>query len=225
MTNGTKIVTSIYELDYVVQRAIGVYKGFYLLTATINKIIFPEYDYVIYTDERTKSKYNLDVWFNQPNVTIKIKELNTHKFTDLINDIREKELSGGMNYDRIYCVDNYMEVILNKMDFLLSELDDCENVFWIDAGLIGTSCHDGWRDYMVNIVNTKNFLDKTTEKINEHGFIHLKGNSIQMNYELCGKFSEMFNCDLKVVPGCLFGGKSNIVKEVLDGYDILFLSA
>jgi hypothetical protein len=222
MKSGTKIVSSIYELNYIKNRTGEVYKNLPLLISTIKNIIFPEYEYVIYTDEHTYSKHHLKNLFNHPNVTFKFKELNTNKFINLINDIRKKELSNGMNYDRIYCVDNYMEVILNKLEFLLIESIDCENIFWVDAGLIGTSCHDGWRDYMVNVINSKNFLDKTTEKINEYGFIHLKGNNIQMNYELRTKFTEMFNCELKVVPGCLFGGKSNIVKEVLTGYDILF---
>lgn len=222
MTNGTKIISSIYELNYIKERTGGVYKNFPRLVATIKNIIFPEYTYVIYTDEHTYKKHYLKDVFNYPNVTFKFKELNTNRLNDLINDVIKKELSGGINYDRVYCVNNYMEVILNKLEFLITESDDCENIFWIDAGLIGTSCHDGWRDYMVKIVNSKNFLDKITEKINEHGFIHLKGNSIQMNYELCAKFTEMFNCELKVVPGCLFGGKSNIVKEVLNGYDVLF---
>jgi hypothetical protein len=222
MINGTKIVSSIYELNYVKERTGEVYKNFPLLVATIKNIIFPEYDYVIYTDEHTYNKHYLKDVFNYPNLTFKFKELNTNKSIDLINDVRTQELSKGMNYDRIYCVENYMEVILNKLEFLLVESENCDNVIWIDAGLIGTSCHDGWRDYMVKIVNSKNFLDKSNEKINQHGFIHLKGNSIQMNYELCDKFHAMFNCELKVVPGCLFGGKSNVVREVLSGYDILF---
>jgi hypothetical protein len=140
----------------------------------------------------------------------------------LIDKIRTQELSGGINYDRIYCVNNYLEVVLNKLKFLIDESHDCDNIFWIDAGLIGTSCHDGWRDYMAPLINSKNFLDKVVGKINQHGFIHLKGNSIVMNYETVAKFNQLFGVELKVVPGCLFGGTVEKVRHVLDGYLDIF---
>ena len=97
-------------------------------------------------------------------------------------------------------------------------------MFWIDAGLIGTSCHDGWRDYMAPLINSKNFLDKVTEKIEQYGFIHLKGNSIVMNYEMKDRFRDLFGVELNVVPGCLFGGKSENVRHLLDGYLDIFTS-
>ena len=152
----------------------------------------------------------------------KFKELNTSNTCELIDKIRTQELSGGINYDRIYCVNNYLEVVLNKLKFLIDESHDCDNIFWIDAGLIGTSCHDGWRDYMAPLINSKNFLDKVVDKINQHGFIHLKGNSIVMNYETVAKFNNLFGVELKVVPGCLFGGTVEKVRHVLDGYLDIF---
>lgn len=224
MTNGTKIISAIYELNYVPERNGERYKNFPLLVATIKNIIFPEYQYVIYTDKNSYEKFNLQYEFNQPNVEFKFKELNTSETCELIDRIRTQELSGGMNYDRIYCVNNYLEVVLNKLKFLIDESYDCENVVWIDAGLIGTSCHDGWRDYMAPLINSKNFLDKVSEKIIQHGFIHLKGNSIVMNYEMVARFNELFGVELKVVPGCLFGGKSEIVRHLFDGYLDIFTS-
>lgn len=224
MTNGTKIISAIYELNYVPERNGERYKNFPLLVATIKNIIFPEYQYVIYTDKNSYEKFNLQYEFNQPNVEFKFKELNTSETCGLIDRIRTQELSGGMNYDRIYCVNNYLEVVLNKLKFLIDESYDCENVVWIDAGLIGTSCHDGWRDYMAPLINSKNFLDKVTEKIIQHGFIHLKGNSIIMNYEMVARFNELFGVELKVVPGCLFGGKSEIVRHLFEGYLDIFTS-
>jgi hypothetical protein len=53
------IVSSVYELNYINDRGGGVYKGFHLLTETIRSIIFNDYDYVIYTDNSTYTKYNL----------------------------------------------------------------------------------------------------------------------------------------------------------------------
>lgn len=224
MTNGTKIVSAIYELNYVPERNGERYKNFPLLVATIKNIIFPEYQYVIYTDKNSYEKFNLQYEFNQPNIEFKFKELNTSETCELIDRVRIQELSGGMNYDRIYCVTNYLEVVLNKLKFLIDESYDCENVVWIDAGLIGTSCHDGWRDYMAPLINSKNFLNKVTEKIIQHGFIHLKGNSIVMNYEMVARFNELFGVELKVVPGCLFGGKSEIVRHLFEGYLDIFTS-
>jgi len=224
MTNGTKIVSSIYELNYVQERNGERYKNYPLLVATIKNIIFPEYQYVIYTDENSYNKFNLKHEFNHPNVEFKFKELNTSPSCELIDRIRHEELSGGMNYDRIYCVNNYLEVVLNKLQFLIDESSDCDNLFWVDAGLIGTSCHDGWRDYMAPLINSKNFLDKVVEKINLHGFIHLKGNSIIMNYEMKDRFRDLFGVELQVVPGCLFGGKSENVRHLLDGYLDIFTS-
>jgi hypothetical protein len=222
MTNGTKVISAIYELKYVDGINSERYKNFPLLVATIKNIIYPEYQYVIYTDQNSYDKFNLKYEFNFPNVEFKFKELNTSNTCELIDKIRTQELSGGINYDRIYCVNNYLEVVLNKLKFLIDESHDCDNIFWIDAGLIGTSCHDGWRDYMAPLINSKNFLDKVVDKINQHGFIHLKGNSIVMNYETVAKFNKLFGVELKVVPGCLFGGTVENVRDVLDGYLDIF---
>jgi hypothetical protein len=222
MTNGTKIISAIYELKYVEGINSERYKNFPLLVATIKNIIYPEYRYVIYTDQNSYDKFNLKYEFNFPNVEFKFKELNTSETCELIDRIRTQELSGGINYDRIYCVNNYLEVVLNKLKFLIDESHDCDNIFWIDAGLIGTSCHDGWRDYMAPLINSKNFLDKVVDKINQHGFIHLKGNSIVMNYETVAKFNDLFGVELKVVPGCLFGGTSEKVRHILDEYLDIF---
>jgi hypothetical protein len=224
MTNGTKIVSSIYELNYVKERNGETYKNFPLLVATINNLIFPEYYYVIYTDNNSYEKFNLKNHFNYPNVVFKFKELNTSDACELIDKIRFNELSISMNYGRIYCVNNYLEVILNKLKFLIDESFDCENVFWVDAGLIGTSCHDGWRDYMVPLINSKNFIEKVVNKINNYGFIHLKGKSITINYDTIRKIKSLYGVDLKVVPGCLFGGKSEKVRVVLENYLSIFIN-
>jgi hypothetical protein len=224
MTNGTKVISAIYELKYVEGINSERYKNFPLLVATIKNIIHPEYHYVFYTDQNSYDKFNLKYEFNFPNVEFKFKELNTSEACELIDRIKTQELSGGINYDRIYCVNNYLEVVLNKLKFLIDESHDCDNIFWIDAGLIGTSCHDGWRDYMAPLINSKNFLDKVVDKINQHGFIHLKGNSIVMNYETVAKFNNLFGVELKVVPGCLFGGTVEKVRHVLERYLDIFTS-
>lgn len=217
-----KIVTSVYELNYEDSRGGMVYKSYPLLSQTLRNIIFDGFEYVIYTDQHTYDKYYLGDEFNQPNVTIKIQELNSKNYLDNINPIRMSNFSDGEIYDRIYCVKNYVEVIFNKLQFLLDECEDNKNVVWIDSGLFGTSCHDRWRDYINVFAHTELFLNKINEKISENGFICLRGESIQVNYELKDVLVNMFNTDFKLVPGGLFGGTSEDVKKVLSNYPSIF---
>jgi hypothetical protein len=217
-----KIVTSVYELNYEDSRGGMVYKSYPLLSQTLRNIIFDGFEYVIYTDQHTYDKYYLGDEFNQPNVTIKIQELNSKNYLDNINPIRMSNFSDGEIYDRIYCVKNYIEVIFNKLQFLLDECEDNKNVVWIDSGLFGTSCHDRWRDYINVFAHSELFLNKINEKISENGFICLRGESIQINYELKDVLVNMFNTDFKLVPGGLFGGTSEDVKKVLSNYPSIF---
>jgi len=222
----TKFVSAIYELNYVAERNCGRYKNFPLISATIKNIIFPEYQYVIYTDENTYNIFDLKNEFPQSNIEIKFKELNTLPQCETIKRVqREEFISAGMNYDRIYCVDNYLEVILNKLQFLIDESVGCDNVFWIDAGLVGTSCHDNWRSYITPLINSKNFLDKLVEKSSTPGFLHLRGDAVGLgiNYHARNRLRELHNLDrFYGVPGAFFGGKSELVKQMLTGYLNIF---
>jgi len=222
MTNGTNtVVTSIYELNY--EKLIGgsIYKNFYLLTETIRSLLFDEYNYVIYTNEYTLNKYNLNDIFHRPNIEIRLKELNSETYTRKINPIREQRFNDGDIYDRIYSVKNYIEVILNKLDNLIEVSKDKQtgNVIWLDSGLFGTSCHNGWRDYLRdNIVYKKEFLDKIFEKIETYNFISTKGNDILINYELKDRIKQFTGEEIKIIPGCLFGGKKENVINILSNY-------
>jgi len=217
-----KIITSIYDLRYEDGRGGMTYKSFPLLTQTIRNIIFDEYEYVIYTDKHTYDTFSLGNVFNQQNVVIKIEELNSDYYLNTINPIRETKFNEGEIYDRIYCVKNYIEVILNKIKFLLSESEENKNVVWLDAGLFGTSCHDGWRDYMNVLAHSKLFLDKINEKIDEYGFISLRGEAIQVNYELRDRMNAIYNTDFKLIPGALFGGNKENIQKVLSDYLNIF---
>jgi hypothetical protein len=108
--------------------------------------------------------------------------------------------------------------MFNKLQFLLDECEDNKNVVWIDSGLFGTSCHDRWRDYINVFAHSKLFLDKINEKIIKNNFICLRGESIQINYELKEVLVNMFNTDFRLIPGGLFGGTSEGVKKVLSNY-------
>jgi len=217
-----KIITSVYELNYEDSRGGMVYKSYPLLTQTLRNIIFDEFEYVIYTNKYTNDKYNLSNKFTQSNVTIKLHELNSENYIKNINPIRSLNFKNGEIYDRIYCVKNYIEVIFNKLQFLLNESEDDKNVVWIDSGLFGTSCHDRWRDYINIFAHSKLFLHKINEKINKNGFICLRGESIPINHELKSTLVNMFNIDFKLVPGGLFGGSGKEVKKVLSKYPLIF---
>jgi hypothetical protein len=222
MINGTNtVVTSIYELNYEKLRGEAVYKNFHLLTETIRALLFDEYNYVIYTDEYTLNKHNLNDVFNKPNIEIRLKELNSETYIQKINPIREKKFNEGEIYDRIYSVKNYIEVILNKLGNLIEVSNEMDggSVIWLDSGLFGTSCHNGWRDYLRdNVVYKKDFLDKIFEKIETHNFISTKGNDILINYELKDRLKEFTGEDIKIIPGCLFGGKKENVLDILSNY-------
>jgi hypothetical protein len=217
-----KIVTAIYELVYEGSRGGGVYKSFPLLTETMRNIIFEDFEYVIYTNKDTYQKYNLNNYFNKPNIEIKFVELNSEYYLNKIEPIRQKVFNSQEIYDRIYTVKNYLEVILNKLQFILNETNDNENVIWIDSGLFGTSCHDRWRDYMVKIAHTKTFLIKLNECVDKYNFICIRGNQININYELKQDILELFDVDLKIIPGGIFGGKSEYIKQIIGNYKEVF---
>jgi hypothetical protein len=217
-----KIVTSVYELNYEDSRGGMVYKSYPLLTQTLRNIIFEGFEYVIYTNKYTYDKYRLGEEFNKPNITIKFRELDSDYYLNNINPIRLSNYSDGEIYERVYCVKNYIEVIFNKLQFLLDECEDDKNIVWIDSGLFGTSCHDRWRDYINVFAHSKLFLNKINEKISDNGFICLRGESIQVNYELKAVLVGMFNTDFKLVPGGLFGGDGESIKKVLSNYLSIF---
>jgi hypothetical protein len=221
MTLGTgkKIVTSIYDLNYITERGGGLYKGFHVLAKTIENIIFDEYEYVIYTDKKTLENHNLNELFNKPNITIKINELNNQFFSDVIKPLQLKKISEGCIWDRIHCVDNYVEVMYNKLDYLMRESENFDgSVVWIDAGLFGTSCGVGWRDYMCEIAHSKKFLDGIFTNIQNFGFISLKGNHIIFNYQEKAWIDSMFGVSSFIIPGGLFGGNSKLVLNYFKDY-------
>jgi hypothetical protein len=199
-----------------------VYKSYPLLTQTLRNIIFEGFEYVIYTNKYTYDKYHLGEEFNKPNITIKFRELDSDYYLNNINPIRLSNYSDGEIYERVYCVKNYIEVIFNKLQFLLDECEDDKNIVWIDSGLFGTSCHDRWRDYINVFAHSELFLNKINEKISDNGFICLRGESIQVNYELKDVLVGMFNTDFKLVPGGLFGGDGESIKKVLSNYLSIF---
>ena len=116
-------------------------------------------------------------------------------------------------------MDNYIEVIYNKLEFLLKESENYSgNVVWVDAGLFGTSCGDVWRDYIVEIAHTEEFVLKIFQEINENNFIALRGNGITPNYSDNQKIKTIFNIDCKIISAGLFGGKSDLIIQYFKDY-------
>lgn len=224
MTNGikTKIITSFYEIRSEEQKGDYVYKSFPLLTLTIRNLIFDDFEYVFYTDKYTYTMYENDIlsWTkDKPNVQIKFCELDSPFYLNVINPTRSKRFQEGEIWEREFCIKNYVEVMYNKFKFLLNEAQDDYNLVWIDAGLFGTSCSDGWRDYMVEIAHTKRFLEKINEKINQHGFICLRGKGIQVNGETLSKINETYDVTFYNVVGGLFGGKKDVIVSLLKDHE------
>jgi len=219
------IVTSIYELNYEPKRNGEVYKNIGLLTETIDALIHNRFNYVIYTDKKTSDKHSLESKYNRENVKIIFKELNSDFYLNTINPIRENVFNKIEIYDRIYTVKNYEEVIFNKLENLLEVSNNLKGngnenqIIWLDSGLFGTSCSDGWRDYMRDMIYNKTvFLDKIFEKVSSHNFICTKGNGIEINYELRDQLNSLFNFDISIIPGCLFGGKQEYIDSILINY-------
>lgn len=221
------VVTSMYELKYGEKRNNETYKSFPLLTETISRQLFDEFIYYIYTDKFTYDKYNIGKIFNRDNVKIVIRELNSTFYMENVEPTRRFIYEKTNDLDRIYSVLNYSEVIHNKIEFLkeVSLQNTNSNVLWLDSGLFGTSCHDGWRDYLRRLIyDNPILLNKSFEKIQKNGFISLLGEGILVNYELKNRILKTHNIDkFNVIPGGIFGGKSEIVLEYLNNNNNVLL--
>ena len=73
------------------------------------------------------------------------------------------------------------------------------------------------------VYGKKSFLDKIFEKVELNEFFTLRGNGIIINYEVQDRINKMVGGPIKIIPGGLFGGKKNKVKEILSNYNEVFL--
>lgn len=226
------IVTSAYQLNFEEQRGGSPYKSFVLLTETLDALMVNNnFNFIVYTDKKTDELYNLQKKYDRPNVKLMFKELNSDTYVNVLNPIREEKFKGGEIYERIHAVKNYIEVIINKLELLLhhSRIIDAEKdepILWLDAGLLGTSCSDGWRNHMKKLVySDSTFLDKVFEKIEQHGFICLRGNGVPINYELKDKMVNFHGVtDPVTIAAGFFGGKKHIVQDIFKDYNSIFLN-
>jgi hypothetical protein len=158
--------------------------------------------------------------FDRNNVEIKFEELNSDKYINRLDPKRNELYINRDSFERCFSVKNYVEVIYNKVKWLLVESQYSDNIVWIDSGMFGTSCHDSWRDFLSNLCYKDSmFLDKIFDKIDKHDFISFLGNSIQINYEISNWYNNSLGFSPKIVPGCLFGGKKDILVKNLQDFD------
>jgi len=220
-----KIITGIFKCNYIDERTGSIYKNDALLSITIRNIIFPDYNYIIYTDRQTiESGYYDFSHYKKDNVTIKEINLDDYALSGAYEELRKKYLtSDDIGYERTITVNNYAKVMHNKKNFLINSIDNLdEDYVWIDSGLFGTSCSDAWRDRMEEICHTKNFLDKLQSKIKNHQMFFLTGSKDLINYRTHQLLTQYYQGNYTPecsVSGGLFGGKGRYIKEFFDSYD------
>jgi hypothetical protein len=183
-----------------------------------NKMSIPEL-------EELKIKYNLD------NLTIKIMELSDMKYHNKFMKIRESGIEEG---DGRGC-----EILWGKIQVMENELNDCDRIFWIDAGLQhpgifpwrfskkyfkkedhSNSIPGWWTEY--DVYNFKDLLNqKTFENLYEMtmGKLLILGSSspqtINDYYEL-GLVDNVVSDPFPI--GGLFGGDIPQVKTFIDSF-------
>jgi hypothetical protein len=126
----TKLVTA-YWMDvqgYPYQGAASIRKERYL-GSLISHCVGSKLPVICYTHkisydevDKVKKDYNLD------NLEIKILELNEIKLHKKINDVRTKKFDESLD-------GRGPEIMWGKFDVLERELEDCEQVYWVDVGL------------------------------------------------------------------------------------------
>ncbi len=222
-----KIISAAYVSHYVEQRGGSFYKSDWLLTRTLRDILFPEYEFIIYTDQESRNfqYYDFSI-FDKPNVKLVDFDLDSFPLLSKFEELRKKHVETGDVFgDRIVCIDRYAKIVHNKKNFLLNSItDDNETYVWLDAGLFGTSCANEWRDKMVEICHTKNFLDKVKEKAEQHDAFFITGPASMISYEIPQIYSKILPEGFEgfSVSGAMFGGKGHVLKKILADYEYFF---
>lgn len=139
----TKIV-SAYWMDvegYPFQGALPVRKSRYLGSITShckylgNEIIVYTHQKSLAELEEIKQEHNLD------NLTIKLLELTDMKLHKQIKEVRDRFFDESLN-------GRGTEILWGKFDILEREINDCDQIFWLDAGLQ----HPGIFPWMYNLL-------------------------------------------------------------------------
>lgn len=179
-------------------------------------------DFVCYTsqndyDELLHFFHNKNK-INREQLKIKIFELGNNNFNGLI--------SKWKNYEEAKTGDRCIEIQYMKFFWSLNEIENYENIFWIDAGLSHCGIipnkyltikhsHENRQYYESNLFDNL-FLDKLLEKSKERFLLVSKEN--ERNYWSGTVNEKHFNRydNSKHIIGGLFGGKSELWKNVVN---------
>jgi hypothetical protein len=149
---------------------------------------------------------------------LKSFELGDNSFKDLI--LKWKNCEEAKKNDR--CI----EIQYMKFFWSLEESKDCENVFWIDAGLshcgiipdkhLNIKEESNYRRYFESDLFDNNFLEKLLEISDDKFLLVAKEN--QRNYWSGTVNKKHFNQydNSKHIIGGLFGGKSSLWKNIVN---------
>ena len=149
---------------------------------------------------------------------LKSFELDDNSFKDLI--LKWK------NYEEVKKNDRCIEIQYMKFFWSLEESKNCENIFWIDAGLshcgiipdkhLAIKQESNYRRYFESNLFDDIFVEKLLEKSKDKFLIFAKEN--ERNYWSGTVNEKHFNRydNSKHIIGGLFGGKSELWKNVVN---------
>jgi hypothetical protein len=176
--------------------------------------------------QKLKDDYNLN------NLTIKLLELSEVKLHSSINEVRERFFNEGLN-------GRGPEIMWGKFDVIERELNDCNQIYWVDCGLQHPGIfpwrysgkynkieeHNGnsfnwWADYDVfNFapIFNENLINKLNEITTNKLFVITTPNP-QINHSQFIETGIIDNITSPYLIAGMFGGNTNIVKEFVDNF-------
>lgn len=203
------------------------------------------HEIIVYTHKKSlpeleKLKYD----YNLTNLTIKMLELTDMKLHEKINSVRER------NFD-INLDGRGGEIMLGKFDVLEKELNDCDQIFWIDVGLqnrdifpwrfstlyydkdkfhkhtyVDSSFRIPWLDdpmseFGFNRIFNEDLINKII-KITKDKILLITSYGRQLNYDVFHEKGVIDYSPATIFPiGGLFGGDVNHMKDFIDNFWIM----
>ena len=151
---------------------------------------------------------------------------------DLYNTKYKDKINKRKNIEETKKSDRCIELQYSKFSWLLDNSDNCEYIYWIDAGL----CYSGLLPdkylkidsnqvmdrYYSSDIFTNNFINNLNILTQNKMFVCAKENVL--NYWDCGVPSKYFIDQYKSnyhIVGGLFGGKAEICRYISQQFDIL----
>lgn len=221
-----KIVTACYELHR--ERSLGHYRATEAAYVKALNLLpsDPSIKYILYTDERTYNLYKVgfDTAIDAKNLELKFFDLNTSEYKQKVTGIKNILFEANPDYyqtvDKHSCVNNYVELMLEKFNFVRNNIDDNDNqIFWLDVGLFLNSCNFPWRHWIGENCHKKLFFDKLQEFVGKDFIL------FQSAWMPHGQHSHLLNLLYpenhtmnRVVSGGLWGGDPKKTKEFCEEF-------